>query len=467
MTHPRGRRPISVNQGPTNGTHYPFVCPSEDVSLLLADAYLSYQDKPCNFLLPFRAAWLHGFGSDAAATPAFAPAPVNSHEILIFDADDRVVFDSTEAVDFAVVDWPSTDPRLKIVEWTTSNAILRVTYHTEFGPNDEVKTYSSSFEPANGQLDARVANRRSPNVNSLRVGITTFGPDEILQLVSGYNVEQAVTAPGPTSADGGRNNTRIVLSAAPGGGKGKFPGCEDPDIVIRRINSEEPQANGNFLFDALDCYSIRQPTSLVVNPDPGPRGPAFLANPTEATLQAVNDCTTCCDCPEFLLFYGGLKATKDRYVALGDTAEEVRDQHRKNSQRWRDQRDCRLEKPCRLTFLPLADRTLSLGAGVCIFGDECSVGSLELKVTFSGPPLPFTVREGTTIRRSSKGSEVYTPFVTDDSISVFFESVDPGFSNSFTTIIDFASTGTLSLLLEAILNESVICTINKATNILP
>lgn len=470
MTHPEGRRPISVNQGPTNGRNYPFVCPSDDVSLLLADAYLSYDDVPCNFVRPFHVAWLYGFGADAAATPSFAPTPVHSHDILIRDANDEVIFDSTEAIDFIVVPWPETTPRMRIVEWKTATAVCRVTYHIEFGPNDVVKTYSISFQPTDGQLDARVADRRSPRVTSLRVGITTFGPAERVDLLSGYNVEQLVEFPGPTSSDGGRANARITLSAAPGGGIGRFPGCEDPDLVIRRINGVDPLSNGNFLFDAAGregggpCYAIRQPTTLLMNPDPAP-APPFLALPTEATLVVSNDCEPCCDCPDYIRTYEGLRRLRDRYLALGARAESVRDQHRLNEERWKEQRDCRLAQPCLVSVTNLPDRGMNMVGSLCLFGEDCVVADIELIVNIDGPS--FTVREGATFRNAVDGQELYNPTVDGDNIHFFFENANPYSANFFITLLDFDAVGSVEITMTAKLDgvELSTCNATAATTI--
>ncbi len=463
MTHPDGRRPLSVNQGPTNGTHYPFVCPSDDVSLLLADAYLSYEDGECRFKRPFRIAWLYGFGSDAAATPPFAPTPVNAQEILIFDAEDRVVFDSTNAIDFASVDWPITTPRAKVLEWKTAVAVARVTWHTEFSPNQDVKTYSVSFEPDNGQLDARVANRRSPRVTSLRVGVTTFGPDEIVEFVSGFNVNQTVST---FATDGGRKGVNILFDAAPGSGpKGRFPGCEDPDIVIRRINGQSPLSNGNFILDATGCYAIRQPTTLVANPSALPGAPPFAAVPAEATLQAFNDCEPCCDCPDYIRTYEGLRALAEKYEALGAQAEAIRDQHKENSERWAEDVACRAEEACRTSLFNLPEMAATLAGSYCEFGDECVEGTVELRFKVTGPT--FSYREGTGFRTGKNGFESYVPTVVGDTVSFFFENAEPFQSNAGQAILDFDDTGTVTILLTSLVNGEEICTSESATNLLP
>jgi hypothetical protein len=468
MTHPRGRRPLSVNQGPTNGTHYPFVCPSDDVSLLLTDAYLSYDDRECGFVRPFRVAWLYGFGADAAATPPFAPTPVNAQEILIFDANDQVVFDSTDAVDFVSVDWPTTDPRAKVLEWKTEEAVARVTWHTEFGINDEVKTYSISFEPEDGQLDARVANRRSPRVNSLRVGLVSFGPDELVEWISGFNIDQEVV---PFNTDGGRKGHQITMSAEPGGGKGRFPGCEDPEIFIRRINGQSPLANGNFLMDALGCYAIRQPTVLVANPSPNPNAPELAALAAEATLQAFNDCVACCDCPDYIRTYEGLRRVAKKFTLLGNQAEEIRDQHEANIERWKANASCRAADLCQLTLDNSEPLAVNITSSSCLSAAECIAEEIELRFTIDGPE-PWSVRDGSTFRKTSTGIEAYAPTIDTDegTVSFFFETEEVFEANSARFIVDFPETGTVTVTLEVFIDNgtevNLFCEKEKATNLI-
>ena len=98
-----GRRGIGVNQ-PQSGLDYPLVNPSEDARYLLADVYLAYDDPGAyNSTItpsqhPLRIKWLYGVGCSASSAPAWAPAPTHAADIVIVDAQDNVVFDSTKLV---------------------------------------------------------------------------------------------------------------------------------------------------------------------------------------------------------------------------------------------------------------------------------------------------------------------------------------------------------------------------------
>ena len=97
------RQPIGVNQPPSGGTNYPFVRPSEDIQYLLGDVYLSYPDDSYTYEYPLRIEWLYGFGTAPVTPPAGYPTPTHTHDVIIKDANDVTVFDSTLADSYRIV----------------------------------------------------------------------------------------------------------------------------------------------------------------------------------------------------------------------------------------------------------------------------------------------------------------------------------------------------------------------------
>lgn len=176
-TPPRARHPIGVNQPPNGGTDYPFIRPSPDIYFLLGDFYLSYPDDTCSYAYPFRIEWMYGFGtrqysesgSEVDPLPGY-PTPTHEYDVLIKDANDVTVFDSTlvgvgddeDNVDpFKYNDWYS---RYIVIEWTdrSKDIVCRCTkfigwdsYSTDYQMYDEyivpthntgtVTTVASSF----------------------------------------------------------------------------------------------------------------------------------------------------------------------------------------------------------------------------------------------------------------------------------------------------------------------------------
>lgn len=133
MANTRGRQPIGVNQPPGGGTNYPFVQPSSDIQYLLGDLFVSFDDLDDTYVFPLKVSWMYGFGTNAVAPPAGYPAPTHAQDIIVTDANDVVVFDSTTATKFTSDVW---DSRLLILEWTNTDSILRCVQHTEWTQAD-------------------------------------------------------------------------------------------------------------------------------------------------------------------------------------------------------------------------------------------------------------------------------------------------------------------------------------------
>jgi len=166
-TPPRARHSIGVNQPPNGGNDYPFVRPSPDVYFLLGDFYLSYADDTCSYAYPFRIEWMYGFGtrqysesgSEVDPLPGY-PTPTHEYDILVKDANDVTVFDSTvvgtgdDANNVSPFKWSEWYSRYVVIEWTdeSKDIVCRCTkfigwdsYSTDYQEYDEyiVPVYST------------------------------------------------------------------------------------------------------------------------------------------------------------------------------------------------------------------------------------------------------------------------------------------------------------------------------------
>jgi hypothetical protein len=125
-----------------------------DARYLIYDLWLAYDDpadydtasetKP--FKLPLRIGYMYGFGEYGGALPGFASTPVNDREMVILDADDRVVIDTAEIESghetiYYRRAW--TDD-LDIVGWEKKHAVLFVVVRTN---NQDEHTYSAVLRP--------------------------------------------------------------------------------------------------------------------------------------------------------------------------------------------------------------------------------------------------------------------------------------------------------------------------------
>jgi len=369
---------LPVAEVPLGGSDYPFVDPSDDIVPLWRDAYLAYEDRACQLQRPFHVYWLYGFGSIVAPPPPGVPAPTHIFDILIVDDDGVEVFDSTAASSFELADWGAD---LQIIEWKTATAVARVVRRRTEASNAPVTNFPDNISPDNGELDERIVFKLPPRVNSLTIGLTTVGPDKSPILESGYNVD--LTAVTPTLVDGGRFTTELEISAAPGGGIGRFPGCEDPDIVLRRVNGQIADSNGNLLLDTAQdsgeggsgggCYHIVVPTVITSEI---PRE----ATVVPATLEVRNDCGPCCDCLDYINTYRGIRRTWERLRDLGIQAEDDRDRHSSNIIRWNEQKNCRELNPTRIVTIPFCPCVVGVGCSWCNLGPSCEL-DVELRIT--------------------------------------------------------------------------------------
>ena len=384
MADPRGRQPIGVNQPPGGGTNYPFNRPSPDIQYLLGDFYLSFPDDTCQYPYPFYVAWMHGFGTNSVTPPSGYPIPTHLRDIIIRDANDVTVFDSTsDGVTYSSSVWGT---RLLVHEWKSSDGymVCRCTEHTEWTQGDIDagldKTYDDYIVPTDGILDARTYNRLPQRVNKITVGITDL--EGQISLESGYNMGMTATAETSdlsnlTLSDigldrvstavipGKRKTNYLTLNATPGLGLGTFPSCEgltETSIDLRKLNGAIGDGIGNVDLDTEDesCLRIQRPVVLT-NLYPrefiyySPLAPVVQSVQSKSALEFRNDCGPCCDCEYFARTYQGLKRQWFFYQGLTTSAEETRDDFQTNVDRWNAQKECRENNPFNVSLLTEPD----------------------------------------------------------------------------------------------------------------
>lgn len=185
-----GREPIWVDQPNNSGTNYPFVAPSDDIKYLLGDLFVSFDDISDTFVWPLKIAWLYGFGSNVVSAPPGYPTPVNAFDIIIQDANNVVVFNSTESTRFTNNLW---DNRLRILEWTNVDRVLRCTHHIAWTQQDIddglTVTYDNYIEPVSGVLQTDTWYKLPKRVLSLQVGVETVEHSKLVTFSEGYNMQ--------------------------------------------------------------------------------------------------------------------------------------------------------------------------------------------------------------------------------------------------------------------------------------
>ena len=385
---PDGRQPIGVAQ--QLGHEYPLVQPSSDVRYLIADAYLNFDDPAdydsslTEYTLPFSIKWLYGFGCDDAAKPAWAPDPIHYAEILIVDADDRTVFDSTVASSHTEDTWSD---RLNVHEWKTDDSIMKLVVHTKW-QEDYVtpQDYPVHLAPTSAVLDERAVERQPKRLKSLLVGLQNITGDDI-ELQAGYNIDLidqgAIEEASPLAFVGGqisggitslRAGHRLELSGAPGGGLGLFPGCGELDTAVRTINGIPANEHGDWLLIPEQCYWYERPSTVIRHGDIYNRR---IVQVTQNTIQLHNNCVPCCECEDFVEVKLAVDAQYDEWRTIGQGAEQTRDLYKDNRDRWLEQKLCREDQPQRLNVEAHCSSYISIGYTFCNTGLEC-VGPLEV-----------------------------------------------------------------------------------------
>jgi len=396
MADTRGRQPIGLNQPPGSGTNYPFVKPSTDIKYLFADLFVSFDDIAEEVVYPLRVSWLYGFGTNVVGPISDYPTPANDRDILIVDANDKVIFDSTLATNFTQTAW---DNRLSINEWTNADAVCRTVIHTEWTAadiNDGLdQVYDDYIEPTNGELNEITWFELPKRVTSLQVGLTTISQTRVV-LSEGYNMKLERLAgllvpdlalPSFSSVkrliDGTRVTNRISLAAEAGAGLGVFPGCVDVEQFIRRVNGSPSNSYQNFTYHGDGCIRTQRPVGLTQLDPREFKYASFALTQTAAAsaIEVLNDCTNCCECESFARTYQGIKRQWFLYQDLAERSEEIRDDYADNRDRWVVQKAIRETDTLRLRASVDGNCKVSWGLAHCN-ATKCCISDITVQLTW-------------------------------------------------------------------------------------
>ncbi len=382
---PYGRQGIGVAQ-PSSGIDYPLTQPSDDIRELVADFFLSYED-PATFsegdayVRPFHIAWLYGVGITANSPPGWAPTPTHDVDLVIADADDVTVFDSTLATTFRSYAWGTV---YHIYEWDDGVQVCRLVVHTAWPPTGDVEPheYDQNIAPENGVLEDRTLSRLPRRVRSIQVVLDEFSHEQNIELMSGNNVD--LLAEDPVLTQGRRHTNRVTFNVKPGAGIGKYSNCEEVLGYLARINGVSPDTHGNLSLAATDCYYFRQPTTIV-STSPRRSVPSILLDPMAGHLKFGNDCGQCCKCDDMIASALRMNGLRDDYAAIADTINGARDLYHENRDRWLLAAACRELQPLSTVLLAQNGPFIDVVGQFCNQTAAC-VGDLELIFTITSVP---------------------------------------------------------------------------------
>jgi hypothetical protein len=396
---PTGGKGIGVE---ANGSNFPFVAPSPDIVGLLADLWLAHEYR--DVVLPLRVAWMQGFQA------AFDDLPSGAN-LLIVDAAGETVFDSTAATgqNYYSKDW---GPRLRVHEWLLPGAVCRAVQHRATA--NVVPPWPDQIVPQNGVLDERASELLAQRLLVLSEASSGVAVTGEVTLIGGWNVE---IAPGPYN-EPLRNTTLLTFGADPGGGQGRYPGCQTTPTGILTINGTAPDARGNFTLAADGCYYARQPVKVV----------AGKATPTPATLALGNDCGPCCDCDSFVNVQKAVLKVEADLRAVAAQAEATRDGYATNIARWNAAKECREQTAVSVTAATTGRIYADINATVCNVTPNCMVDT-DIEIAPSTTPAGnWTVVPNTTYR-SQGGKQTLVPYqlgTGNNTLVGFFDSIPSG-----------------------------------------
>jgi len=402
QTSKRGRAGIGVIQ-PQSGLDYPLVAPSDDIQYLIADLHIAYDDvgeyEPA-FLPaahPLRIKYLYGAGCIENTPSAGFPAAANAVDIVIVDANNRVILDTTtQTTQFNAQAW-SADYR--ICEWKTLRAVCRLVLYTTWPDNDSgridddtQRNYNKFLTPVNAQLDERAVYKMPRRLLTMRVkNGQTVSPrySGKFTFTNGYSTEINAAAPETKNF---RNITEVTFDAVAGTGRGRYGACDDgEEVPITKINGLAGD-NGNFRLSGTDCLWVRRPTTVGV-------GPPYPVNASTTAQQQIGaDCDPCCGCDEYVDAAKYLNETSYRYKLIGQRAEKVRTEHENNIARWRDQRACSVQRPLRLMMVAQRCPYIDVVMMLCNPCETClDPARLTLSLNIAGDFVPAKPEQQTPI----------------------------------------------------------------------
>lgn len=434
QTSKYGRAGIGVVQ-PQSGLDYPLVAPSADVRYLLADLHLSYDDDgeydtaipPA--VHPLRIKYLYGIGCVENTPPVGFPAPAHAADIVIVDANGRVILDTTAGqTTFNSATW-SADYR--IYEWKTPRAVCRLVVHTTWPDDDNGQTdadtrqnYDKYLAPVTGWLDDRAVYKIPRRLLSLRArNNQSLSPrySGAFKFGNGYNTEIVAAQPATTIF---RTGVAVTFNIAAGTGLGRYGECPDNPPPITKINGV---TGTDFYISGNDCLWVRRPVTV------GLTAPYAVNPSTTAHQQIGGDCNPCCSCDDYATTAKYMNDTSYRYKLIGQRTEKVREEHENNIVRWLSARACSVQHPLRLFMVPQRCPCIDVVMMLCNPCDTCIEPTrLTLTLSVSGDFVPANSETSVAIRPTIECgyTTMYAPGVSGNAVSI--DVANDGFEYSTT-----------------------------------
>lgn len=385
------------------GRNYPLLEPGPDMAGVLADFYLAH--RVVDAVLPLSIAWLYGANlayNDGAPDPAdsgsgVAHTPPHAADVVVVDAANVPVFDSTAATSFRSTAFSN---RLHVYEWADASTVCRLVQHTAVPDPSLFSPRPARIWPVDGRLDERCSElipSRLTGLQGLSGGVAVAG---------GYNTTLDAS-PGPP---GLRRSTTLTLAMAAGSGLGRAPGCVDLAIHAATINGATADARGNLTLAADGCYWARPPVS----------GDALVPG----VLQVGNDCGPCCSDADYVRVAASVVAAFGRLEAVGTGAAKAACGFAQLVARWDGQKSCREAATVKMNAVAFG-LYVEVVAQCCNASGAC-LDDVVLSVAYSST-VAVAVFPGTSVVTDGLGNtSAGDPGSTPGVAAFTFASVAPG-----------------------------------------
>jgi hypothetical protein len=393
---------------------------------LLAGFRLTYADAACSVCLPLRLAYLQGFGGLGATSESPFGETENEYDILIVDAFGQTVVDTSKAECCS----RKLANRLRTVTWLSATFCCHLTFHTAWTQediDDGVATdYPQGFAVSEAVLDPRTTICIPRRVDSLTVDLSTFSRDIVL--AAGYNIllesdsnadpyaemreelRDRVLLDGLVMPVGTFSRTvkKIRVSAIPGAGTGRAPGCTDEAALsVKTISGQKPDNAGNLIIQTTGTYRLSHSLRQISEE---PRTFEFYRDgktedEAKATLVLKDDGQICCGCNDYVFVYRGVSRQWNRWKDLAAHSGAIRDWHDDNLARWEAARRCRQNRTTRVAITP--ERNGKIAGGIVFCNNTgCCLTSVTVRVTM------LVYRNG--IRQDRLGGDCHMSSLSND-----------------------------------------------------
>lgn len=354
------------------GSDFPFRLPSLDIIGLLTDVLLTL-DSITTHTGPFRIAWIAGLNAALGHpdTAAIGPyVPTHQVDVVIVDATDTVVFDSTTATNFSARNFGDG---LRIYSWFTTTASCVIVQRVGW-PTTAPTGVPSEIVPTAGELDAECVVIAPKHVRTLTIGGTAANP--LPTIVAGYNMTIGVNE----TTVGRSRRAQLTFDLAPGAGVGRAPGCEDDARYIRTIAGQAGDAHGNINLSGDGCTWVRP----FIATSSRPSG-TYVARNALAGLLVGDNCPPCRKNEEFEQTQLGIVTTWNAFATVRDATDLVIADLNTMAERWNAAKTCRESQSVVMNAIAHDGRYIDVAIGLCNHSDACIDNvAVRLSVTLPG-----------------------------------------------------------------------------------